>query len=175
MEKPLYRRWNYIYTILLLLFAGALFSDSARCQTESFEALPPLPSLVEHSLQIPAGGSFTSLLPGTFEQDARGEDSAEQDATGSSPRPQIQAQQSDRQGLVMRSVKRTLEDQKELYRAPFKPSNFKWDALVLGGTAALLASDRHIEQHIGTAHQTAYQASSGRTGSGAGWSVPVGH
>ena len=159
MEKPLYRRWNYIYTILLLLFAGALFSDSARCQTESFEALPPLPSLVEHSLQIPAGGSFTSLLPG-FEQDTRGEDSAEQDATGSSPRPQIQTQQSDRQGLVMRSVKRTFQDQKELYRAPFKPSNFKWDALVLGGTAALLASDRHIEKHIGTAHQTVYQASS---------------
>jgi hypothetical protein len=156
----MHQHWNYIYTILLLLFAGALFSDSARCQTESFEALPPLPSLVEHSLKIPAGGSFTSLLPGTFEQDARGEDSAEQDATGSSPRPQIQTQQSDRQGLVMRSVKRTLEDQKELYRAPFKPSNFKWDALVLGGTAALLASDRHIEKHIGTAHQTVYQASS---------------
>ena len=156
----MHQRWNYIYTILLLLFAGALFSDSARCQTESFEALPPLPSPVEHSLKIPAGGSFTSLLPGTFERDARGEDSAEQDATGSSPRPQIQTQQSDRQGLVMRSVKRTLEDQKELYRAPFKPSNFKWDALVLGGTAALLASDRHIEKHIGTAHQTVYQASS---------------
>jgi hypothetical protein len=60
----------------------------------------------------------------------------------------------------MRSVKRTLEDQKELYRAPFKPSNFKWDALVLGGTAALLATDRHIEKHIGNAHYTLYQATS---------------
>jgi hypothetical protein len=128
----MHQHWNYIYTFLLLLFAGALFSDSARCQTESCEALPPLPSLVERSFKIPAGGSFTSLLPGTFERDARGEDSAELDTTGSSPRPQIRTQQSDRQGLVMRSVKRTLEDQKELYRAPFKPSNFKWDALVLG-------------------------------------------
>jgi hypothetical protein len=156
----LYQRWNYIYTILLLLFAGALFADTARCQTESFEALPPLPSPVEHTLQIPAGGSFTSLLPGTLEPDARGEDSTGQGATQSSPQPQNQTQLSDHQGLVMRSVRRTLEDQKELYRAPFKPSNFKWDALVLGGTAALLASDRHIEKHIGNAHQTVYQATS---------------
>jgi hypothetical protein len=60
----------------------------------------------------------------------------------------------------MRSVKRTLQDLKELYRAPFKTSNFKWDVLVLGGTAALLATDRHIEKHIGTAHYTFYQATS---------------
>jgi hypothetical protein len=78
----------------------------------------------------------------------------------SSPQPQIQMQNSDHQGLVKRSVKRTLEDQKELYRAPFKRSNLKWDALVLGGTAALLATDRHIENHIGTAHYTFYQATS---------------
>ena len=155
-------RWNDIYTILLLLFACTLFPDSARCQTESFEALPSLPSPVEDTFRIPAGGSFdiSTLPPGTFERDARGEDSAEQDATGSSPQPQIQTQQSDHHGLVMRSVKRTLEDQKELYRAPFKPSNFKWDALVLGGTAALLATDRHIEKHIGNAHYTFYQATS---------------
>jgi hypothetical protein len=156
----MYQRWNYIYTILLLLFAGALFADTARCQTESLEALPPLPSPVEHILQFPEGGNFTSPLPGPFERGATGEDSAEQDATRSSPQPQNQTQESDRQGLVMRSVRRTLEDQKELYRAPFKPSNFKWDALVLGGTAALLASDRHIERHIGTTNQTVYQATS---------------
>lgn len=64
------------------------------------------------------------------------------------------------EGLVKRSVKRTLEDQKELYLTPFKPSNFKWDALVLGGTAGLLAADRHIEKHIGYQHQGAYQATS---------------
>jgi len=139
-----------------------LFPDSARCQTESFEDLPSLPSPVEDTLRIPAGGRFdiSTLPPGTFERDARGEGSAEQDTTGSSPQPQIQTQKSDHQGLVMRSVKRTLEDQKELYRAPFKPSNFKWDALVLGGTAALLATDRHIEKHIGNAHYTFYQATS---------------
>ena len=159
----MHKRWNEIYTILLLLFACTLFPDSARCQTESFEALPSLPSPVEDTFRIiPSGGSFdiSTLPPGTFERDIRGEDSTAQDATGSSPQPQIHTQESDHQGLVMRSVKRTLEDQKELYRAPFKPSNFKWDALVLGGTAALLATDRNIEKHIGNAHYTFYQATS---------------
>jgi hypothetical protein len=156
-EKHLYQPWNCIYTILLLLFAGALFSDSARCQTESSETLPSAPSPIGHTYQVPAAGDFKiiSLPPVRFERYGKRES-----APGSSPQPQNQTQQSDHEGLVMRSVKRTLEDQKELYRAPFKPANFKWDALVLGGTAALLASDRHIEKHIGTAHQTVYQASS---------------
>ena len=155
-------RWNDIYTILPLLFACTLFPDSARCQTESFEALPSLPSPVEDTFRIIPSGSFdiSTLPPGMFERDAREEDSAAQDATGSPPQPQIHTQESDHQGLVMRSVKRTLEDQRELYRAPFKPSNFKWDALVLGGTAALLATDRNIEKHIGNAHFTFYQATS---------------
>jgi membrane-associated phospholipid phosphatase len=110
------------------------------------------------TFQIAAGEGFdlTNPPPGTFERDARGENSAEQGATGSSPQPQG----SDHHGLVMRSVKRTLQDQKELYLAPFKPSNFKWDALELGGTAALIAYDRHIEKHIGTAHYNFYQATS---------------
>jgi hypothetical protein len=158
----LYQRWKYICTILPLLFAGALFSGTARCQTESYEALSSAPSPLEHRLQIPSAGDFKiiALPPVRFERYGRRESWLEQSAAGSSPQPQIQRQQPDHEGLVMRSVKRTLEDQKELYRAPFKPSNFKWDALVLGGTAGLLASDRHIETHIGTAHQAIYQASS---------------
>jgi len=91
----------------------------------------------------------------------------------------MQTQKSDHEGLVMRSVKRTLQDQKELYLTPFKPSNFKWDALELGVTAALVASDRHIEKHIGTAHYTFYQATSDRSdrraGDDAGCSVDMGH
>jgi hypothetical protein len=165
--RHLHQRWNDIYKILLLLLAAALFSDSARGQAESFEALPSLPSPVEDKFRIPTSATFdiTTLPPGTFERDARGEDSTEPysakpDAPGSSPQPQIPMQESDHQGLVKRSVKRTLEDQKELYRAPFKPSNIKWDALVLGGTAALLVSDRHIEKHIGNDHFTFYQATS---------------
>src|SRR5437868_182430 len=95
-----------------------------------------------------------------FEAKVSGEDAADRTASLPQPQPQNQTQGSHRDGLVMRSVKRTLRDQKELYLTPFKPSNFKWDALVLGGTGALLAYDRHIEKHIGTAHQTVYQATS---------------
>jgi len=120
------------------------------------EGAPPLERKVR---QTDIVSEYTTRPPGAFEGDARGEDWAERQATGSSP-PQTRMQGSDHQGLVMRSVKRTLEDQNELYLTPFKPSNFKWDALVLGGTGALIAEDRHIEKHIGTAHYTFYQATS---------------
>jgi hypothetical protein len=153
---------NNTYRSLLALFAIAVFSDSAFCQTQSFKALPSLPSSVEDTIQMPVGGNFdiTALALPKFEPDPGEQESAKQNATGSSSQPQIQLVGSEHHGLVTRSVKRTLEDQKELYRAPFKPSNFKWDALVLGGTAAFLATDRHIEKHIGTAHYTFYQATS---------------
>jgi PAP2 superfamily len=151
----LHKNWNFIHKILLLLFAGAVFSDAACCQTESYAVLPPLPSLGEYT---PQSGSLALLLPRKFELTR--EDWADQGATGNSPRPASQTLESDRQGLVMRSVRRTWKDQKELYRAPFKRSNLKWDALVLGGTGALLASDRHIEKHIGYTHQNVYQATS---------------
>lgn len=125
---------NDIYVILLLLFAGTLFPDSGRCQTESFEALPSLPSSVEDTDQMLARGGFdvSRPPPRVFERDASG-GSTEQDKSGGAPQSQMQTQSQNHQGLAMRSVKRTLEDQKELYRALFKPSNFKWDALVLGG------------------------------------------
>ena len=51
-------------------------------------------------------------------------------------------------GLVRRGLKRTLQDQKEMYLAPLHPSNLKWDLLVLAGTGALLATDRRIETHL---------------------------
>jgi hypothetical protein len=120
-----------------------------------------LPPPVTGMLQNPAGSfDISALGPLTFERDASETNLPEQDATGAPPPQQIPAREPERKGLVMRSVKKTMEDQKELYRAPFKPSNFKWDALVLGGAAALLATDRHIEKHIGNAHYTFYQSTS---------------
>jgi hypothetical protein len=62
--------------------------------------------------------------------------------------------------LIKRSVHRIGQDQKRLYLAPLEAHNLKWDALVLVGTGALLASDRHIEKNISTAHYTAYQDTS---------------
>ena len=51
-------------------------------------------------------------------------------------------------GLIIRNVRRGLEDQKELYSAPFKAKNIKWDALTLVGTAAFLATDRQVMRNI---------------------------
>ena len=140
-------------------YAAAVDPSAAPSFPGYFEPdSPPKWSVLQtHALQIPAGASFeiTALPRGRFEQDARG-DYLTEDAGESSP----QSQGSHYHGLVMRSVKRILEDQKELYLTPFKPSNFKWDALELGGTGALLATDRRIETHISTAHFTLYQATS---------------
>ena len=57
-------------------------------------------------------------------------------------------------------LRRGLQDQKELYAAPFKLSNLKWDALVLAGTGALLATDRRIENQLPGGSFQRYQNSS---------------
>ncbi len=62
--------------------------------------------------------------------------------------------------FITRMLKRGLQDQKGLYVAPFKPSNLKWDALVLAGTGALIATDRRIENQVPTSHFQAYQNTS---------------
>jgi len=79
------------------------------------------------------------------------------DASGASPAAQ---QTTEHRGIVSRSVRRTLEDQKELYLAPLKPSNFKWDFLVLAPTEGLLIGDRHIENALPGGKHTFYQTSS---------------
>ncbi|MGA8762724.1 MAG: phosphatase PAP2 family protein, partial [Candidatus Sulfotelmatobacter sp.] len=58
---------------------------------------------------------------------------------------------------MKRSVIRIAKDQKRLYLAPFKPYNLKWDAVVLVGTGAFLAADRHIENNLPGGHFTLYQ------------------
>jgi membrane-associated phospholipid phosphatase len=123
---------------------------------------PMYPALERNVPQIGmfSGYKKTLKISITDSRDITEEGSPELDGAGSWPQSQAQTQQSHRPGLVMRSVKRTLEDQKELYLTPFKPANFKWDAIELGGTGALLATDRRIETHIGTAHYTFYQATS---------------
>jgi membrane-associated phospholipid phosphatase len=69
--------------------------------------------------------------------------------------PQTVAASTDeahRHGFVVRNLRRGLEDQKELYLAPLKPKNLKWDALFLATTGALLATDRQISRDIPTDH-----------------------
>lgn len=55
---------------------------------------------------------------------------------------------SNRQGLIIKSVKRGLKDQKQLYLAPFQSSNLKWDAVFLAGAGGLFATDMRIERAV---------------------------
>jgi PAP2 superfamily len=130
-----------------MLVQGALLTAPAFAQKLSFESLPSMPA-PQHEVPTLATLRFdvTTLPQGTFDADAGG-------GTGT-------ASDSDHHGVVKRAIKRTLEDQKELYRAPFKESNFKWDVLELAGTGGLIAADRHIETHIGRAHYQFYQDTS---------------
>ena len=82
----------------------------------------------------PSGSPSISLLPKL--------------ATGDFNSDPPQEEARDSHGLVGRSVRRGLRDQKELYSAPFKVKNLKWDALFLGATAALLATDRTVMRDI---------------------------
>jgi membrane-associated phospholipid phosphatase len=63
---------------------------------------------------------------------------------GSQPDPE-------RVGTFHRAARRIWRDQEELWTAPFKKSNLKWDAMVLLGTGALIATDRQtvpdVSQH----------------------------
>jgi membrane-associated phospholipid phosphatase len=79
---------------------------------------------------------------------------------------------SEHQGFLIRNLKRGLEDQKQLYSAPFKRKNIKWDALFLLTTGALLATDRQAsravpKEHLGISHNVALFCIIG-TGSSAG-------
>lgn len=129
-------------TCLLTILFVALFSCAVHAQNSlsSTTALTELSATPGHLVD---GLSW----PVTTETDAgtAPPDSAESEPQG---------------GIVSRSVKRTMEDQKQLYLAPFKPSNLKWDALVLGGTALFLATDRHIENNLPGGHYQLYSNTS---------------
>jgi hypothetical protein len=62
------------------------------------------------------------------------------------------------EGLVKRSIRRIGQDQKHLFKGPFEKHNLKWDFVILVGTGAFLAADRHIENNIPHSHFTVYQA-----------------
>jgi membrane-associated phospholipid phosphatase len=82
------------------------------------------------------------------------------DADNTAPAPEGSEKSDTQEGLVKRSIKRIGADQKRLYLAPFEPHNLKWDAIVLVGTGAFLAADRHIENNISHANFHAYQITS---------------
>jgi hypothetical protein len=74
--------------------------------------------------------------------------------------PNSSSQSDQPSGIVRGTAHRVADDQKHIYFTPLKPSNFKWDAVVLGGTALFLATDRHIENNLPGSGIHAYQATS---------------
>ncbi len=90
---------------------------------------------------------MASLGAGTFDEGADGND-VSSDTQGKKP------------GLVRRSVTRILHDQKGIYFSPFEPAHLKYDAIVLAGAAAFLATDRRIENGLPSGHYQFYQDSS---------------
>lgn len=138
---PYYRKiWGILPALVAFMLAG-----TAVCQTVSFG--PDSPP-ADPSTDIVAMPSFdvSRFQAGEFNKDA---------AT-----PSIQLDTQHRHGIVRRSVDRTLDDQRGIYKAPFKPSNLRWDALVLAPTALFLVTDRHIENNLPGGHYTFYQDSS---------------
>ncbi len=96
--------------------------------------------------QTTAAANVASILtPDTSESSsveilpAPPEDTPESVGEGENGRPH---------GFILRNVRRGLDDQKEIYSAPFKAKNIKWDALTLVGTAAFLATDRQVMRNI---------------------------
>ncbi len=134
-------------SLLTAALAGSLFSATAFCQEITFG--PEMPSAPEVPTVVDAMPSFdvASFRAGTFDEDAGGTDTA----------PSTQGKQP---GLVRRSVTRILHDQKGIYFAPFEPAHLKYDAIVLAGTAAFLATDRHIENNLPSGHFQLYQDAS---------------
>ena len=132
-----------ICTFLLPVSFVALWSVGARAQN-SFSVT---------STSAEAGGESGNLIDGLNWPASAGSDTS---ATGTPDSAESEPQG----GFVSRSVKRGIEDQKQMYLAPFKPSNLKWDALILGGTALFLVTDRHIENNLPGGHYQFYQDSS---------------
>jgi hypothetical protein len=129
-------------------FGVSLFSLSALAQNASFtpELLP-----AQHLHETVLAPNFRVAA---FRMQPLDAGNAEPD-----PAPDASAAIG-REGVVKRSVRRIGRDQKNLYLAPFRTHNFKWDALVLVGTGAFLAADRHIENNLPNSHYQLYQDTS---------------
>lgn len=133
--------------LMIAAFAASLLSAAAFGQDIAFG--PELPATPEAPTAIAATPKFdvSSLRPGTFDEDAD-----RTDAT-----PDSQANQG---GLIHRSVRRILHDQKGIYFSPFEPAHLVYDAVTLGGAAAFFATDRRIENSLPSGHYQLYQDSS---------------
>jgi len=114
----------------LTLFASAAVGPDGDTLPK---ALPDAPStLVAERLRgfAPGGPNTELLFP-----DAP---SPEEPATAQNDRPYM--------------LRRALQDQKGIYRAPFHRRNLKWDLVFVAATGGLIAADRHISGALSRDH-----------------------
>jgi len=125
MEESLRRDEGTRLWLGVVLFASFLFPGSSDAQL--LNTLPDAPSAVKQ-----AGDSLASLWFAMPPQ--------QQQPPPANP-PALD------KGLVA-LIKRGAKDQKEIYSAPFRRQNLKWDALFLLATGGLLAADKHVTGSI---------------------------
>jgi len=136
----------FLATCAAFLLSAIAFGQSAFHETPAFgpeEPFAPEPQVTPDGMP---NFDVSTLPAGTFDDDA--ESGATQNTQDHQP------------GLVRRSVKRILEDQKGIYFAPFDPSHLKYDALLLGGAAVFFVADHRIENNLPGGHYTFYQDTS---------------
>jgi hypothetical protein len=119
------------------------FAPEAPATTEAPE--PPANVRALPSFAVP-NFTVSSFHAGTFDEDSGGTASVQP----AEPQP----------GIVHRSVKRILEDQKGIYLAPFEPAHIKYDAMLLGGSAVFFVTDHRIENNLPGGHYQLYQDAS---------------
>jgi hypothetical protein len=124
-------------------------AGSANSQESSLPLITPLLAAAPATQQI---APLSNFRIGDFPLETLNADRSPDGATDASADPDQQP------GFVKRSVIRIGQDQKLLFKGPFEKHNLKWDAVILVGTGAFLAADRHIENNIPHSHFTVYQA-----------------
>jgi len=142
---------------IIVVLLSILFSVAAPCQQTSSVFLLLTPRAEETVLAPNFRVADFRLETLTTDSDAH---DAPEMTTGETTTDETTISSDQQPGLLKRSARRIAADQKRLYLAPFKPHNFKWDALVLAGTGAFLAADRHIENNVPNSHFRLYQDTS---------------
>jgi membrane-associated phospholipid phosphatase len=127
----------------LVRFAAVVLCVGCRGQT------PPITLIPQRANPVPAAAPGFNVMGLQMESSS---------GDGDSSGPPHDPRQT--HGFVGRMLRRGLEDQKEIYTAPFQRSNIKWDAVALAGTAAFLATDKRIERQLPGSYLQLYQNTS---------------
>ncbi len=132
---------------ILQLTAAALAIPVLAVAANSQESSSTTAATTIQSTPAAADFRLSDFRLETLDEDNPSPDGAPSSSTSTDHQP----------GLVKRSIIRIGQDQKHLYRGPFEAHNLKWDAVILIGTGAFLAADRHIENNISHSNFSAYQ------------------